>query len=54
MMKTVVDQGPGQSTIARRLEPLITHHFKLDQILEAYETFNHAAVTSALKILFEA
>jgi alcohol dehydrogenase len=33
---------------------LITHHFKLDQILEAYDTFGHAARTSALKVIIEA
>jgi len=34
-------------------KPLITHRFKLDQILEAYETFAHAAETHALKVLIE-
>jgi len=34
--------------------PLITHRFKLDQILDAYETFAHAAETHALKVLIEA
>ncbi len=33
---------------------LITHRFKLDQILDAYETFGHAADTYALKVLIEA
>ena len=33
---------------------LITHRFKLDQILDAYETFGHAADTHALKVLIEA
>jgi alcohol dehydrogenase len=33
---------------------LITHRFKLEQILEAYETFAHAADTHALKVLIEA
>jgi alcohol dehydrogenase len=33
---------------------LITHHFKLDQILDAYETFGHAAETRALKVMIEA
>ena len=28
-----------------------THHFKLDDILEAYETFGHAADTKALKVV---
>jgi len=34
--------------------PLITHRFKLDQIVEAYETFADAAKTRALKVLIEA
>jgi alcohol dehydrogenase len=40
---------------ARKVDPkqLITHHFKLDQILEAYETFAHAADTKALKVVIE-
>lgn len=33
---------------------LITHHFKLDQILEAYDTFSKAADTKALKVIIEA
>jgi alcohol dehydrogenase len=33
---------------------LITHRFKLDAILEAYETFAHAADTQALKVIIEA
>jgi alcohol dehydrogenase len=33
---------------------LITHHFKLDQIVDAYETFGHAAETRALKVIIEA
>ena len=33
---------------------LITHHFKLDQILDAYETFGKAADTKALKVIIEA
>jgi alcohol dehydrogenase len=33
---------------------LITHRFKLDNILEAYETFAHAADTRALKVIIEA
>lgn len=34
--------------------PLISHRFKLDQILEAYETFANASETHALKVLIEA
>jgi alcohol dehydrogenase len=33
---------------------LITHRFKLDNILDAYETFGHAANTGALKVIIEA
>jgi alcohol dehydrogenase len=33
---------------------LITHHFKLDHILDAYETFGNAAKTNALKVIVEA
>jgi alcohol dehydrogenase len=33
---------------------LITHHFKLDQILDAYETFGKAAASKALKVIIEA
>jgi alcohol dehydrogenase len=33
---------------------LITHHFTLDKILDAYETFGHAADTRALKVIIEA
>ena len=32
---------------------LITHHFQLDQILDAYETFGNAAKTKALKVIIE-
>jgi alcohol dehydrogenase len=40
---------------SRKIDPklLITHHFKLDQILDAYETFGHAAKTKALKVIIE-
>jgi alcohol dehydrogenase len=39
-----------------KLDPhrLITHHFKLRQILEAYDTFAKAATTNALKVIIEA
>ena len=41
---------------ACKLDPklLITHRFKLDRILDAYETFGHAANTRALKVIIEA
>ena len=33
---------------------LITHRFRLDQIVEAYDTFSRAADTKALKVIIEA
>ena len=41
---------------AGKLDPkkLITHHFKLDQIMEAYETFGNAADEKALKVILTA
>jgi alcohol dehydrogenase len=41
---------------SKKLDPkvLITHRFKLDQILEAYETFANASKTRALKVIISA
>ena len=41
---------------SKKLDPklLITHRFKFEQILEAYETFAHAADTKALKVIITA
>lgn len=41
---------------AKKIDPrkLITHHFKLEQILDAYDTFEKAADTHALKVIIEA
>ena len=46
LMKTV---GSGE------LEPdqLITHHFELDQIMDAYDTFGNASEEKALKVILE-
>ena len=33
---------------------LITHHFALNDVLKAYETFSQAADTHALKVIIEA
>jgi alcohol dehydrogenase len=46
LLKTV---GSGKIDPGR----LITHHFKFDQILEAYDTFVRAAETGALKVIIE-
>jgi alcohol dehydrogenase len=41
---------------SHKIDPklLITHRFKLDRIIDAYETFAHAADTGALKVIIEA
>jgi alcohol dehydrogenase len=41
---------------SHKIDPklLITHRFKLDRVLDAYETFAHAANTRALKVMIEA
>ncbi|MEO8408163.1 MAG: zinc-dependent alcohol dehydrogenase family protein [Oxalobacteraceae bacterium] len=41
---------------SKKIDPtrLITHRFKLDQILDAYDTFARAAETKALKVIIEA
>jgi len=40
---------------SRKIDPkqLITHRFTRDRILDAYETFSHAADTHALKVIIE-
>jgi alcohol dehydrogenase len=42
--------------MSHKLDPklLITHRFKLDQIVDAYDAFTRAAETKALKVLIEA
>ena len=41
---------------AKKIDPkrLITHRFKLPDILDAYDTFGNAAKTKALKVILEA
>ena len=45
-----------KTVASRKIDPkrLITHRFKLDRILDAYETFGNAAKTKALKVIIEA
>ena len=40
---------------SKKIQPkkLITHRFKLDQMIEAYDTFEHASREKALKVLLE-
>ncbi len=60
MMKALVYQGPGKKSLEdrsggkTRSKLLITHRFKLDDILDAYDTFGRAASTEALKVIIEA
>ena len=35
-------------------EQLVTHHFKMDQLMEAYDTFGNAAKEKALKVIITA
>ena len=37
-----------------RAASLVTHHFRLDQVMEAYDAFGDAAATSALKVVLTA
>jgi alcohol dehydrogenase len=41
---------------SHKIDPklLITHRFKLDPVLDAYETFAHAANTGTVKVMIEA
>lgn len=41
---------------SHKLDPtkLVTHHFRLDRIMDAYETFGRAAATNALKVIIAA
>src|SRR5271156_3318101 len=45
-----------KTVASRKIDPkrLITHRFKLDRILDAYDTFGNAAKTKALKVIIEA
>jgi alcohol dehydrogenase len=45
-----------KTVASRKIDPklLITHRFKLEKILDAYETFGNAAKTKALKVIIEA
>jgi len=45
-----------KTVLSKKIDPkrLITHRFKLDQIIDAYDTFGHAAETQALKVIIAA
>ena len=44
-----------KTVLTGKIDPtcLVTHRFKLDQILEAYNAFMHAAKTNALNVIIE-
>jgi alcohol dehydrogenase len=50
--KATASAFPGSNKIDSKL--LITHRFKLDRIIDAYETFGNAAKTKALKVIIKA
>ena len=52
----LVTPMPLQTVWSHKIDPkqLITHRFKFDKILDAYDTFSAAAKTNALKVLIEA
>lgn len=61
----LVYQGPDSIALEHRPKPtvesqkldasrLITHRFKLNRIIDAYDTFSRAAETKALKVIIEA
>ena len=45
-----------KTVLSGKIDPtrLVTHHFPLDQILAAYDTFGRAAQTKALKVIIDA
>ena len=45
-----------KSVLSGRLQPkkLITHEFKLDDVMKAYDTFGNAAKEKALKVILRA
>jgi len=42
-----------KTVVSGKLQPqqLITHHFVLDQVMEAYDTFGNAMKEEALKVI---
>jgi len=56
LVDTVTTPMLFKTVLSKKIEPkkLITHHFKLDQVVEAYETFGNAAKEKALKVILTA
>jgi alcohol dehydrogenase len=55
LVDTVTTSMLLKTVVSGKVDPtrLITHRFKFDKMLEAYDTFGHAADTQALKIIVE-
>jgi alcohol dehydrogenase len=55
LVDTVTTPQLMRSVISGRLRPksLITHHFKLTDIMQAYDTFAHAAENRTLKVVID-
>jgi alcohol dehydrogenase len=53
LVDTVTTPMLFKTVLAKKIDPkkLITHRFKLDQIIEAYETFGNAAKEKSLKVI---
>lgn len=55
LVDTVTTSMLLKTLIAKKIDPhrLISHHFKFDQILDAYTTFSKSSDTKALKVIIE-
>src|SRR6202789_784193 len=53
LVDTVTTPMLFKTVLSKKIEPkkLITHHFKLDEIIKAYDTFGNAAKEKALKVI---
>lgn len=56
LVDTVTSPMLLKAILSKKVKPaqLITHHFALDRIDDAYDTFGHAAKTHALKVIIDA
>ena len=56
LVDTVTTPMLFKTVASHKIDPnlLITHRFKLDDILDAYDTFGNAATTKALKVIIAA
>jgi len=56
LVDTVTTPMLYKTVLSKKIEPkqLITHHFRLDQVIEAYDTFGNAAKEKALKVILTA